>query len=318
MVAERDVGHLLEDAVERQAHRVVARVHHLVGAARVRELDDGLRVVARRERGGGVVEVRPLQQQLHREVGPRFATVAGDELELGEVPADLVDEADVLRRERHPGSGHSRAHADRDVELDALRVDRIELRVVDRDLRIQARRERRRGLDAQLLDRAWQIADRVHAAVRVDLEAPEEAVGVLLQGPQRIGAAVLGERHAEHALLDAEAVHLLEQEPDRVVARLGVGHVLEHVLRRELELVERLAVAQALAQELVRPRPARKGVAIIRSITPMSVGMVMRASLERDSNVARRSGSVRSVRRRSRSGRRNRAIRAARPREWAR
>ena len=37
----------------------------------------------------------------------------------------------------------------------------------------------------------------------------------------------------------------------------GCGHVLEHVLRRELELVERLAVAQALAQELVGPRSRR-------------------------------------------------------------
>ena len=104
-----------------------------------------------------------------------------------------------------------------------------------------------------------QVAYRVHAAVGVDLEAPEEPVGVLLQRPERIAALVLGERDAEHALLDAEPVHLLEQEPDRIVARLGVRDVLEHVLRGELELVERLVVAQALAQELVRPRTGAKG-----------------------------------------------------------
>ena len=154
---------LLEDAVEREPHRVVARVHHLVGAARVREVDDRLRVVARRERGGRVVEVRPLQQQLGREVGPRLAAVAGDELQLGEVPAHLVDQADVLRRERHARSGHARAHADRDVELDALRVQRIELRVVDRHLRVHARGERGRRLHAELLDRPLQIAHAVHA-----------------------------------------------------------------------------------------------------------------------------------------------------------
>ena len=106
---------------------------------------------------------------------------------------------------------------------------------------------------------ALRIADLIHAPVRVDLEASEEAVGVFLQRPQGVAAAVLGERDAEHALLDPETVHLVEQEPNRVVARLGVGHVLEHVLRRELELVERLVVPQALPQELVRPRTGAKG-----------------------------------------------------------
>ena len=220
----------------------------------------------------------------------------GDELQLGEVPADLVDEADVLRRERHPRTGHARAHADRDVELDALRVDRIELRVVDR--RPAGTGPAGNAVAAFTPSSSTarlQVADRVHAAVRVDLEAPEEAVGVLLQRPQRVAAAVLGERHAEHALLDAELVHLLEQEPDRVVAGLGVRHVLEHVLRRELELVERLAGRAGSGAGTGRSaRPARKGVAIIRSITPMSVGMVMRASLEREARTVARALRERS------------------------
>src|SRR5439155_3742573 len=127
-------------------------------------------VVPRRERGGGVVEVRPLQQQLHREVGPRLTAVTGHELQLGKVPAHVVDEADVLRGERDARSGDTRADADRDVELDALGVDRIKLRVVDRNLRVEAGGECGRRLDAELLDRALQIAHRVHAAVRVDLQ----------------------------------------------------------------------------------------------------------------------------------------------------
>src|SRR5437879_29281 len=55
VIAERHVGHVGEDALEREPHREVARVHDLVGAARVRVVDDVLRVVLRRERAGRVV-----------------------------------------------------------------------------------------------------------------------------------------------------------------------------------------------------------------------------------------------------------------------
>src|SRR4051794_1059121 len=139
VVAERDIGKLGEDAVEGEAHREVPRVHDLVGAARVRIVHDVRRVVLRCERARRVVEVGPLEHELHREVRPWLTTVPGDELELGEEPANLVDERDVLRRERHPRSWHARAHADGDVELNALGVDRVELLVVDRDLRRESR-----------------------------------------------------------------------------------------------------------------------------------------------------------------------------------
>ena len=60
-------------------------------------------------------------------------------LQLGEEPAHLVEQRDVLRRVPDARTGHARGRADRDVELDALRVDRVHLLVVDRDLRVQAR-----------------------------------------------------------------------------------------------------------------------------------------------------------------------------------
>src|SRR5438067_1739274 len=59
VVTEGHLWQLAEDAVERQAHREVTGVQHLVGAAGVGVVDDGPRVVLRGERTGGVVEVRP-------------------------------------------------------------------------------------------------------------------------------------------------------------------------------------------------------------------------------------------------------------------
>ena len=130
-----DVGQLGEDALERQPHREVAGVHDLVGAAGVGVVDDRLRVVLRRERRGGVVEVRPLEHQLHGQLVPRLGAVAHHDLELGEEPAHLVEQLGLLAEHRHPRAGHAGGDADRDVELDALRVDRVEALVVDRHLR---------------------------------------------------------------------------------------------------------------------------------------------------------------------------------------
>ena len=92
VIAERHVGQLGEDAVEVEAHREVARVDDLVGAARVREVDDVRGCSASARTRGRVVEVRPLQQQLHHQLGPRLAAVARDDLQLGEEPAHLVEQ----------------------------------------------------------------------------------------------------------------------------------------------------------------------------------------------------------------------------------
>ena len=57
--------------------------------------------------------------------------------------------------------------------------------------------------------------------------------------------------HPDHRLLDAEAIHLLQQQRDRVVGGQALGHVLEHVLDRELEVLLGLAVLGLLADEVV-------------------------------------------------------------------
>ena len=116
---------------------------------RVGVVDDRLWIVLGSERTRGVVQARPLEHQLDGEVVPRLAAVAGDERELGEVVHDFVDELDVLAghlADARPG--HARAHEDRDVELAALRVERVELLVVDRHLREAAGRERSHRADA--------------------------------------------------------------------------------------------------------------------------------------------------------------------------
>ena len=96
--------------------------------------------------------------------------------------------------------------------------------------------------------RPLQIPHRVHAAVGIDVDAAEEPVGVIAQRPQRVVAAA---RHADHRPLDPVLVHQLEQTGHRVGLRLDLRDVLEHVLRGELEVFERLTVAQVGAQEVV-------------------------------------------------------------------
>ena len=149
--------------------------------------------------------------------------------------------------------GHARAHVDRDVELDALGVDREELLVVDRHLRVEPARERAGRLHAELLDRAGEVAHRVHAAVGVHLHAAEEAVGMLAERPLGVFDArrLLAGGDADHGALDAVLVHQVEQALHGIRLRLDLRDVLEHVLRGELELVERLVVAQVGAEEVV-------------------------------------------------------------------
>src|SRR4249919_2929358 len=112
VIAEWHARKLAEDPIQREAHGEVARVHHLVGPARVGVVDDVGRIELRREGRGGIVQVRPLEHEFHREVCPWFAAMTRDELELREEPAHLVDEGDVLTGERNARSRDPGANAD--------------------------------------------------------------------------------------------------------------------------------------------------------------------------------------------------------------
>jgi hypothetical protein len=61
--------------------------------------------------------------------------VAHHELQLREEPADLVDAVDRLAGHRDAGTGDADTAADRQVELHALGINRIEALVIDRHLR---------------------------------------------------------------------------------------------------------------------------------------------------------------------------------------
>jgi len=73
---------------------------------RVRVVDDVLRIELRCERRGRGVEVGPLQQELGGEIGPRFATVARHDLQLGKEPAHLVEQLGLLAEHRHSRARH--------------------------------------------------------------------------------------------------------------------------------------------------------------------------------------------------------------------
>ena len=99
------------------------------------------------------------------------------------------------------------------------------------------RREGRDRLDAVLVVGAADGPHRSRHVVGIHLQAGDEAMGVLGKGARRVVAA-----DPDHADGDAKAVHETEGHPDRVLA-LGqlVGHLLEHVLDRELGIPALLA-----------------------------------------------------------------------------
>jgi hypothetical protein len=158
--------------------------------------------------------------------------VARHEAQLGEEPAHFVDERDLLWREAYAWPGHTGGRAERDVELDALHVDRIEHLVVQRDLRVQARGERVHCAQLELVREAIHLPQRLHALVRVDADAREEEIGEIAHCA--LAGLVLD---ADHGLGDAVRGEDRPQHRDRVFDLVGIPlrDVLEHVARGELD-----------------------------------------------------------------------------------
>lgn len=132
----------------------------------------------------------------------------------------------MLRRHRHPKPRHPTLDEHGNVEFDTLRVDDVGAFVVDGHGRVLARREVLRGHDAVMLDGADQVAYRFHAAVRVDLDRAEQAVGMLAE---RAHVQLVVEVHRHQPPLDAETIHLEQQPVDAVGVALNIGGVREHV-----------------------------------------------------------------------------------------
>ena len=70
---------------------------------------------------------------------------------------------------------------------------------------------------------------------------------------ESVGTDALGVAHSDHPALDPPEVHLPQRDPDGVLGtlELPLGHVLEHVLGREGELLLGLHVLGLLGDEPV-------------------------------------------------------------------
>jgi hypothetical protein len=95
---------------------------------------------------------------------------------------------------------------------------------------------------------ALELPDLLHAPVRVDLVAGEEAIRVLAQRPLGGLDAVVD---TDHRALDAVLVHFLERELQEIRALRVRGDVLEHVLGRHLERLAALAIHELGFEESV-------------------------------------------------------------------
>jgi hypothetical protein len=157
--------------------------------------------------------------------------VGHHQLELGEVQADPVQVERVLHLRRRGRPRDARIHRERELELDALGVDRVVERVarreVDREGRHPGEHDRLPGAEGR------ERAQPPHAAPGVELRAQEEAVGPLLREGQHVGGGPLGVG-GEDRLLDAELVHQVEGLGHRVIAE-EVLALLEVALRHLLE-----------------------------------------------------------------------------------
>ncbi|CAB5026059.1 unannotated protein [freshwater metagenome] len=96
--------------------------------------------------------------------------MACHEFKVGEEPADLIDERYILNSEWNTWTWNTSAYTDRNVELNTLRVDRVELLVVDRNLRVESSRECSRCLYSESFNRILELAHALHTLIRVDLE----------------------------------------------------------------------------------------------------------------------------------------------------
>ena len=200
------------------------------------------RIAAGRVGGGVDVDVGVLARDRDHLLGPRVADVAADDRQLGEVERDLVDVGDRpagLRRAQRAGVADLRA--ERDAELDARGVERVEAAVGRRRLpqpgqHAQALEAvvRRRGGAAR--GRRPSAGARSTAAMPAGGRVPRHRA----RRPRRCrSAAPRGPCQArDHGLRDAGRVERLEgdRERDRSVGSAPAGPAAqrgEHVVREE-------------------------------------------------------------------------------------
>ena len=168
--------------------------------------------------------------------------------EFRKVVTDTIEMLDLLRIARHTRADDAGVDEDWQVEFYAGRIDRIHLRVVDRNLGKLSAGKAADGDDVVFFLGLLHGADRAHDVVGVrELHTENESVGISLLGFD----SLFGETALRD--LDAPFVHLGQGPFDRIdIGTHDVRHVLEHVLGRELHRLERLLVLVQRPHELVR------------------------------------------------------------------
>jgi hypothetical protein len=189
------------------------------------------------------VDVRVLAGERHHLLRPRVADVAGDDHQVREIERHVVevgDRAAGLRRAQ--GAGVADLRAERDAQLDTLRVERVVAAVVRRPA--PEPRHHAQALEPELGDAAAQLPHRADRVAQVDRREPAEPVGVLrdprgdlVVGDQRPVRRVPG---ADQAVVDAARVHRDQRrgQRDRLGGDLHAGPApqrLQHVVGQEAD-----------------------------------------------------------------------------------
>ncbi len=211
LVGQLQVGGLAQRALHRQRGRV-RREDDAVLAARRHVVEQRLRQPLRGPRGGHQPHVAVLQHEADRGVPPRVRAVDHAHLELGEPDADAVQVHRVLGLRRQWRPWDAGVEADGQVQLAALRVERVVDGVARRVHAVapEARPDgdvgdrvvpHERLESAHGLDRAQQVQP---------AHAERQPVGPLVHVAQAT-VALEAELRQHDRPLDAVRVHVLDQ-----------------------------------------------------------------------------------------------------------
>ena len=191
-----------------------------------------------RKCAGRIIEIGPLEHQLHGQIVPRLGAMAHDDFELGEEPADLVEIFDLLGFHRDSRPRYADIEQNGQPQLLGTGIDRKQIFVVDRHLRQRSSRKAAYRRKANFGMNALDPAHFFHAPVGIDRQVEEEAVAEHLLGTPRGVVSVPADQRA----FDVEAVHLVDSPFYKIIGLAGLRHVFEHVLRGHRKLLERLGV----------------------------------------------------------------------------
>ncbi|CAB5067216.1 unannotated protein [freshwater metagenome] len=164
-----------------------------------------------------------------------------------EEPADLIKQLGLLTCHWNSRAGHPGAHKYGNVQLAAFGINRIPALVIYWYLRVISRRKPCQRSQPSCLIGLDDLLHGLHALVGVNANRGQEPVGVFVQSPELVLSP-----STNHGHLDSVMIHERQSVRHCVLASLnGAGHLLEHVLSRELKLFLRGGVLEVGREKLV-------------------------------------------------------------------